>query len=163
MYVIRVISEDECPSKAWTVPSEVPRASCRVAFACRSQCQVTPVKPSDLHTGLNWRLSRLRRQSGEPFAVEKTNAEGCASMGRNRARIPTHSDGKGTVRLLRLVFGSSKCLYEPAPDIDSERSFVSNLDLLGRKQPLYDIWHCRLRPRQINPGAKLITNIYLNL
>src|ERR1019366_7352362 len=106
MYVPRVISEDECPSNAWVVPTGAPTESSMVACACRNQCQLTPVKLSFSQVGLSWRLRRLRRLSGEPFRAENTKPVGTAFVGFKAARISTHFGPRGMRRLLCLVFGS---------------------------------------------------------
>jgi hypothetical protein len=62
------------------VPTGAPVESSSVAWACRNQCQFTPCNLSLSAAGLSWRLSRLRRLSGEPFRAQNTRVDGAACI-----------------------------------------------------------------------------------
>jgi hypothetical protein len=72
------------------VPSGVPTASSKVAFACRSQCQFTPVNPSFLQVGSSCRLMRLCRSKAVPLSVLNTKVSGFTAAGLRAERISMH-------------------------------------------------------------------------
>src|SRR5204862_1665308 len=107
--ISRVISGEECPSSACTVPRGVPTESSSVAFEWRRECQLILGRPRALQIGASCRFDTLRRQSGVPFFVQNTSASTSATLGRLLDRISTAFALNGTVRLLERVLGSSKC------------------------------------------------------